>query len=138
MEPQALILPVALYVIYIGCFPLINLFMRIKAAKAGQVDASYYKLYADKNLVTERLLVFERHIDNQFQVPVIFMVTTVAYLALDKVDAVAVGLAWAFVISRWIHSFIHLGKNKILQRATVYGIGISIVVAQWIYLLCIT
>ena len=83
----------------------------------------------------EYLIVLERHVDNQFQLPILFLVTGVLAITLKNQSPLIITLSWAFIASRFVHSYIHLGKNNILKRAAVYGLGWVFIVAIWILLL---
>ena len=40
-------------------------------------------------------------------------------------------LAWAYVVTRIVHSFVHLGANKIPPRMAVYGASWLVLLAMW-------
>jgi hypothetical protein len=42
-----------------------------------------------------------------------------------------IGLAWAFVGSRLVHSFEHTGSNRIATRFKVFVAGLVLLVAMW-------
>lgn len=72
--------------------------------------------------------------NNQFQIPILFFAVAAFFMVTGKVDLVAIVLAWAFVASRCVHSFIHIRANDVRQRFKVYVIGVFIVMALWIWL----
>ena len=123
------------YVFYIGALIIYNLIKRVEAIKTRQIDLRYYKTYANKDGVPEELAVLERHVDNQFQVPTIFLVSCTAHLALHQVSTLTVALAWLFVVFRLAHSYIHLGSNVVLRRAKVYGLGWLALLGLWMELI---
>lgn len=125
-----LTLPMAVYVLYLFVMFLSVFTVRFRAIKNGGGFGRYFKTYSDKSTVPDKFLVLERHVDNQFQVPMLFFVTCVLAITLQKETTGILLLAWVFVVSRFVHSYIHLGKNKLLKRAAVYGFG-------WISLVCI-
>ena len=45
-----------------------------------------------------------------------------------------VALAWAFVIARIIHAYIHLGPNDVRWRSLAYIIGVVCLFAFWVML----
>ncbi|MGA7712541.1 MAG: MAPEG family protein [Rhizomicrobium sp.] len=47
------------------------------------------------------------------------------------VDRWALGLAWAFVGLRIVHSIVHLTCNHVGQRAIVFGVGNFVVLGMW-------
>lgn len=128
--------PMAAYVFYLFFMFLFVFIVRFRVVKAGNRDIGrYFKTYADKSKVPERFLVMERHVDNQFQVPMIFFVTGILAIALQRQTTPIVSLAWLFVISRFVHTYIHLGTNKLLKRAGIFAVGWFCLVAIWVFLL---
>jgi hypothetical protein len=49
-------------------------------------------------------------------------------------DQPMIVLAWLFVLTRVIHSAIHVGPNKVRWRTPVYALGFLILVVMWIKL----
>ncbi len=70
---------------------------------------------------------------NQFEVPVLFYVLVLLILHLRMSDVVHVILAWAFVLSRLAHAFVHTTSNDLRVRGPVYGIGMLILMVMWIW-----
>lgn len=129
------LIPMAVYVFYVFIMFLLVFVTRFKAVKGGLNIGRYYKNYADKSAVPEKFLVIERHVDNQFQLPMIFLVTGVLVISLQKETPHITALSWMFVLSRFVHSYIHLGNNNVLKRAGAYAMGWAILVAIWVVLL---
>jgi hypothetical protein len=130
-----LIFPMAFYVLYLFFMFLYVFFTRFASVKSGKTPGRYYKAYSNKEGVPERMLVLERHVDNQFQVPMVFLVTCTTIIASSGETQLQFVFAWIFVISRLAHSYIHLGRNHVLKRAGVYSIGWLVIVAMWLNLL---
>jgi hypothetical protein len=55
--------------------------------------------------------------------PTIFYALALAAEISGVGDGVNVGLAWAYVASRVVHSLVQATKNKIMVRFTVFAIG---------------
>lgn len=125
------------YVFYVVFLVLANFKVRRTAILKKEADFRYYKSYSDKSKVPRKLLIWERHVDHQFQLPVVFLITGVAQMqVLSNTSLVlSLTLAWAFVVSRLVHSFVHLGSNKILLRATAYALGGLMILAMWAQML---
>lgn len=70
---------------------------------------------------------------NQLEVPVLFYVLVLLILHLRMSDIVHVVLAWAFVLTRFVHAFIHTTNNDVRVRGAVYGIGVLILLVMWIW-----
>ena len=71
---------------------------------------------------------------NQFEIPVLFYVVTVLALITRQVDLLFVSLSWLFVVSRYVHAYIHTTSNRVSRRGIVYGLGVLIVIALWVEL----
>jgi hypothetical protein len=70
---------------------------------------------------------------NLFELPVLFYVLVLLVLTTRINDVVLVVLAWAFVISRVVHAYIHTGRNDVRMRGAVYGIGALLIVVMWVW-----
>lgn len=127
---QQLLFPMAFYVFYIAGILLYMFFMRLKAVKNAQVTLGYFRTYSGGGL-SDKAIVAGRHYDNQFQVPLLFLLGGVAHLALGLSDSFTVALAWGFVISRGFHSYIHLGSNNVKLRAGAFAVGWIFVLLIW-------
>jgi len=119
------------YVFYIFAIALM-MFKRRKAAITNkEIPFSYFKTYSGEDL-PDALVVAASHFDNQFQVPMLFMVTGSLLLTFVHLPAWVAVLAWIFVLSRVVHTRIHLGSNAILNRAKVYLLGWLVLFLLWI------
>jgi len=72
-------------------------------------------------------------VDNQFQLPVLFYVACGLALALGP-TWFDLGLAWAFVISRYLHAAIHITDNNVIRRFWAYTVGLGILTVFWLVL----
>ena len=57
---------------------------------------------------------------NLFESPVLFYVAILLTLILMVQDTILVVLAWTYVSSRFMHSFIHMTYNKVMHRFSVF------------------
>jgi hypothetical protein len=71
---------------------------------------------------------------NQFEVPVLFYVAALLslYFGATFLDAL---LAWAFVISRYVHAYIHVTNNHVIRRFFAFAVGTVIVCVFWVVLI---
>ena len=115
---------------------VLMLVTRIRAVKAGKVPARYFKSFqALDGPAPRELVIIECHYSNLFEVPILFIITGVLFITLNQVDKISLVLAWFFVLSRLIHTYIHLGRNKIVPRLTIFGIGCVALMMMWFYLI---
>ena len=72
--------------------------------------------------------------DNQFQLPVLFYVGCVVAVFVGPTwfDLV---LAWAFVVTRYVHAVIHVTGNHVIRRFWAYTAGLAILTLFWLVLI---
>jgi hypothetical protein len=70
---------------------------------------------------------------NQFELPVLFYFLSVLVVITRLSDIILIILAWAFVLTRIAHVYIHTTDNQVLARGRVYGVGALILLAMWIW-----
>jgi len=103
---------------------------RLKAARSGAVDYRIFKVYRNKQNMPDTMLKMSNHYDNLMTMPVLFyLIVTVIYVT-ENVDSAFIILAWIYVATRLVHSFIHLGQNHPLKRFFAFGIGVIVLLAM--------
>jgi hypothetical protein len=103
---------------------------KTRALKTDKVDMK--KTALDNDAWPGYVLMVSNNIRNQFQVPVLFYVLCFMFYILDAVTVLALSLAWAFVVSRIIHAYIHMSSNFVPARFSVFTIGFVIMVLMTI------
>ena len=68
------------------------------------------------------------NLKNLFEMPVLFYAVALALVATDRVDALAVGAAWTFVLFRVLHSAVHCTFNHVTLR---FGLYMASCLALW-------
>ena len=71
---------------------------------------------------------------HQFESPVLFYVAILLTLILMVQDSIIVTLAWTYVASRYIHSFIHVTYNRVMHRFSVFIFSSFVLLAMWVRL----
>ena len=71
---------------------------------------------------------------NLFEMPVLFYAGALAALATGAADSVVLGLAWAFVVFRALHSLVHCSYNRVMHRFLAYLLAAVAVWAMWVKL----
>ena len=69
---------------------------------------------------------------NLFELPVLFYLALVVCAQTGLVNAVTLGLAWAFVALRIVHSVIHCTYNRVINRFYAFVAGYFVLVALWL------
>ncbi len=104
---------------------------RLISIKKGEVNPKQYRLMSGYE-EPAHLKKLNRNYLNLFEIPVLFYVAGCVMLALNLQSSVLITLAWAFVVVRFVHSYIHITYNHPLHRFLVFGVSVLIVVAMWI------
>jgi hypothetical protein len=105
-------------------------FMRLRAVQARQVDLRYYREYRGYE-EPERLRVASRHVINLFEAPTLFYVVGLMIYVTGQTSGLLVGLAWAYVVLRAVHSYVHLTSNIVVVRFRVFVASWFVLVALW-------
>lgn len=103
--------------------------LRRKAAVvAGSAKVSQFR----ENQVEPEQSIFVRNaLANQFELPMLFHVVCLALYATAGAGVFAVAMAWLFVASRYVHTFIHVTSNRIRYRQPAFVVGFILVVLMW-------
>lgn len=104
---------------------------RFRAVFARQVTAEDFKLGESAN-VPGHVAVTNRNFMNLLELPVLFYIAGLMYYVAGRVDQTALGLAWAYVALRAIHSAIHLSYNNVIHRLTAYAVSNGVLAAFWV------
>lgn len=115
----------------VGCIAIKR---RLACVKKGELDAKYFRLMSGFK-VPDSVTKSTRNFNNQFEVPLLFYVVGVLFVALNIDSTVSIILAWLFVAFRYAHAYIHLTYNKIIHRLAAYWIALMCVLGLWINLL---
>lgn len=104
-----------------------------KAAALNEVDEGRRSLYDDA--WPDYVIQINNCIRNQFEVPVLFYVLTVLLYLLDAVTYLTLVLAWAFVLLRIGHAYVHTGTNYVPVRRKLFMA--SVFTTLGLFVLCV-
>jgi len=104
---------------------------RVGAVREGRVKAEQFKENREEPL--ESLLI-HNNLKNQFELPVLFHVVCIVLYMTTADNVVTVALAWVFVLSRYVHSYVHLTSNRLRHRRPLWIFGYFILMALWVWL----
>jgi hypothetical protein len=74
------------------------------------------------------------NIANQFELPMLFHVGCLALFATGGVSIFVVAIAWLFTASRYVHTAIHVGGNRIRYRFPAFMVGFAAAALLWVWL----
>ncbi len=124
---------IAMFALTIGCVFSLG-FARYRAIRKREVRISFFRTY-DEGTQPKRLHLLARHVQNHFEVPPLFHVGVVLTYATQSAAVASIAFAWLFVVSRIVHSAIHLGTNNVTHRFFAYGFGLLMLCGLWLLLL---
>lgn len=107
---------------------------RRQAIFSGEVNPAYFLLNRGGRL-PERLIRVEQNYNNLFELPVLFYALVVLLYLSHSGDTVQLALLWGFVLSRIIHSNIHIRHNHLRWRMRSFITGFLLLLAAWLWLL---
>ena len=136
MEPKWMLLPMLSQVLLTALIMQLARMRRFKAVKAGEVNGTYFKTM-EGSPPPRYVLQGDQLVLNFFETPILFFSAALAAMALNLVDPVLVGLAWAFVLGRAWHARIKLSHNKLGPRALVFMITVTLIIIMWIWLVAL-
>jgi hypothetical protein len=107
---------------------------RVAEMKSKQIHPQQIKTrFKSKALLTDSATASD-NFANLFELPVLFYTAILLTLMLMVQDSILVILAWAFVTSRYLHSFIHVTYNHVMHRFSVFLFGAFVLLAFWVRL----
>ena len=104
---------------------------RIGDALAGRVRPDDFKL-GESDRVPERTKLSNRNYMNLLELPLLFYVVCGIIYMTDSLTWPQLGLAWAFVAFRAMHSVLHLTINIVLVRLSMFAGAAFTLAALWI------
>ncbi len=137
MNPEAILFP-SIAMFFLSALMLVRLgAMRFRATTTREVSISYYALYRGENTEPDALRLMSRHAHNHFETPPLFHIGVLMTYVTGQVSTLAVGLAWAFVALRVVHSVIHLRSNNVTYRFMAFIGSAIVLVALWARMLVV-
>jgi len=110
---------------------LIRMFLaRVRAVRAGEADASYYKTYQEGKEPRE-VAQLSRHLVNMFESPTLFYAACIAGMVTAENATVLGALAWVYVAMRAVHAYIHTGSNRLPPRIKIYFSSWLVLLGMW-------
>ena len=134
MRQELIFLPAAILALHTLMLVFITGRARVRAIKKGEVRQRYFKVFQGDDC-PEHLLALSRNFSNLFELPVLFYTASIIFFVTNTVDLISLILCWAFVISRGIHTFIHITYNKVIHRFAAFLVGFGLLIFIWLRVL---
>lgn len=104
--------------------------LRFSAVRHGEIDPRFFRLLKGYE-EPEVLRVHARHVTNLFEAPVLFYVIVIISVVTQQIGWLPLALAWAYVLLRCAHSYVHLTSNNVLLRFRLFAGSWVILVVMW-------
>lgn len=112
---------------------LVRLFRaRVRMVREGHAPVSYFRTFQGAQ-EPDYAIKPARHLVNLFEAPVLFYAACLAAMTVGLAGTAVLALAWAYVASRYVHAWIHLGGNRVRYRLWAYFVGWLLLLALWLY-----
>ena len=134
MQPTMIFLPAAAMVLLTAVVTFLMFFERVRQVKSEKIP---FRDIPSGSQMAARF-ADTRAADNYrnlFEAPVLFYLALVVAFASVQVTAVTLGLAWAYVALRAVHSYVHCGYNRVSHRFYLFVAGNVLLWILWIVLL---
>jgi len=105
-------------------------YLRFVAVKQREVDPRFFSLYRGYE-EPEKIAACSRHVVNLFEAPVLFYVVGITAFLTEQTGSIAVSLAWAYVMLRFAHSYVHLTSNVVVVRFRLFVISMLVLTVLW-------
>ena len=120
--PAHPLLPPLLAMVALTLLVWIRLYaVRLPEMRRSRIDPQQLAGSADKHLLKDTRA--SDNFINLFEVPVLFYALVLATVSAGVQDPVLVGLAWAFVGLRGLHSLIQCSYNRVVHRFIAYALA---------------
>ena len=108
--------------------------LRFAAVRRGDLTPRFYELNRGGKM-PDYLAKVSQNYDNLLELPILFYLLAVCLFITDKVDMAQLLLAWLFIASRYVHSYIHITDNKLRPRMRAFLLGVLLVIVMWVWFL---
>lgn len=133
MNQQLIFIPVLLQMLLVFAMFIRLGIVKSRAMSAGLADRS--KTALDTKAWPEDVVKVSNNIANQFETPVLFYILALVIYLTESVSLAALGLTFAYVISRYLHAYIHVTSNTVPYRFRAFLFGVFILIGLTVWLL---
>lgn len=106
---------------------------RVRAVGQKKMSSQYFRIYQGET-EPEETAKPARHFSNLFEAPTLFYAACITAMVVDDNAVIVQLLAWAYVVARVLHAWIHLGGNRLRHRIRAYFAGWLALLAIWIHI----
>ena len=118
-------IPVLLHMLLVVMLYVVLALRKAKAVKAGLVNRKSTAL--DNKAWNDDVVKVSNNIDNQFETPIMFYLLTAMIFLTGIVDVFSLALCWSWVVIRYIHAWVHIGRNYVPNRLKLFALSLLII-----------
>lgn len=133
MNATAILLPMFALVALTFSVLILIPYQRFRAVAARRVTVGDFR-FGESATVPGHVSIPNRNYMNLLELPLLFYAACLTQLVTHQVDALALNLAWAYVILRLLHSVVHLTYNNVVHRLCLFALSNFVLVGIWIRL----
>ena len=130
MTMQAMLMPVFAQVALTFVLLFWTLLLRFQAIRQGKV-APHAVALREPNWPPRATQISNAY-HNQLETPLLFYTLILLALETRTADSILLVLSWLFVVSRFVHAYIHITSNRIDHRTPVFLVGAVGLALMWI------
>ena len=104
--------------------------LRVEAVRSGAVRSRDIAL-REPNW-PPRILQVANAYQSQLELPLLFYLLSMLVLFTGRATVTLLVLSWLFVISRLLHSLVHVTTNNVPRRFFMFLIGATILLLMWL------
>jgi len=134
MNNDLIFLPVLAHILLIFMVYIYLGRVKTRAVKEGNVDRQ--KASLNPKAWPEYVVKVSNNLDNQFESPILFYMLSVIYYLTNHVNSILVSIMGIYVLSRYIHAYVHVTSNYVPYRYKFFVIGLLtlLVLTLWLAL----
>ncbi|MBZ9823412.1 MAPEG family protein [Mesorhizobium sp. CA4] len=130
MRQTAIFWPMLAHVLLVYVVYLVMFKRRYLAVRSGEAKISQYKV---RSTEPTSIATVANNLINQFELPVLFYALCLALFVTNGVNYLTLALMWLFIVTRYVHAWVHLDRNYVLHRSHAFFLGAGILLIAWIW-----
>lgn len=127
---QSFLLPVFFLVFQTMLVGVVLAIKRVSFMRSRHIHPQKVAIRTQSAEVFAPISATSDNLQNLFEFPVLFYALSTILLATATVDSLFVYFAWAFVLTRFLHTVIHCTYNAVIHRFYVFVVGVGILFAM--------
>ena len=130
MNQTAIFYPIAAMMGLVAIVTALMLKERVAEMKAKRIHPNKVPSSTQMSQVLQNTRAADNY-KNLAEMPILFYVLCLALFATQSVTTTWLVAAWAYVVLRYVHSFIHIGYNVVMHRFYVFAASLTLLFCMW-------